>query len=295
MGFLLTWAALGPPATCVAAWLAVTRRSPWASTWLALVVALTLAPLPPEWPAFRDARCWDAVRRYFSLRLVTPPLPYLPHGCNAVFAHYPHSVFPWGSLSTRALSGKPGTGLPAPIRPAVATALLRTPVLRQVLAWLGCIAATRPCLDAALARGESVGLTPEGIAGIFAGSTRARERLLTRHRGFVKLALRAGVPIVPIYIMGQSRALSFAGSKRLSRRLRASVGVWWGRWRLPFLPRKVPMVALVCAPIFVQRIADPTQADIDATFDKVAAEIKAAFDAAKGAVEGWGGTVLVFD
>ena len=107
-------------------------------------------------------------------------------------------------------------------------------------------------------------------------------------------SLLSGVPIVPIFILGQSRALSFAGSKRLSRRLRASIGVWWGRWGLPFLPRKVAMVALVCAPIKVVQDDDPSQAVIDATFDRVAKEMKAVFDAAKGAVPGWETTQLVF-
>ena len=295
MGFLLTWTAVGPPVTFLALHAALAHASPWATAWLTLILTLTLAPTGREWPAFRDARVWDAVRRYFQLRLLTPPLPYLAPGERAVFAHYPHSVFPWGSVATRGLpETEPRSGLPKRIRPAVATVLLHTPVLRHVLAWLGCIPATRAAMEAALAGGESVGATPEGIAGIFAGSTRERERVLTSHRGFVKLALRSGVPIVPIFILGQSRALSFAGSKRLSRRVRASIGVWWGRWGLPFLPRKVAMVALVCAPIKVVQDANPSQAVIDATFDRVASEMKTAFDAAKGAVPGWESTQLVF-
>ena len=191
MGFLLTWTAVGPPLTFLALHAALAHACPWATAWVALILTLTLAPTGGEWPEFRDARVWDAVRRYFQLRLLTPPLPYLAPDDPAIFAHYPHSVFPWGSVATRGLpETEPRSGLPKRIRPAVATVLLHTPVLRHVLAWLGCIPVTRAAMEAALARGESVGATPEGIAGIFAGSTHAHERVLTSHRGFVKLALR---------------------------------------------------------------------------------------------------------
>ena len=61
----------------------------------------------------------------------------------------------------------------------------------------------------------------------------------------------------------------------------------WGAWGLPFLPRRVPMVAVVCEPVRVARTDAPTQAAIDAAFDRVAAELKAAFDGARGVVPGY--------
>jgi len=45
----------------------------------------------------------------------------------------------------------------------------------------------------------------------------------------------------------------FWGSRTLSRRLRVSLGVFWGRWGLP-LPRKTDIIALVGAPIPVVQV-----------------------------------------
>ena len=45
----------------------------------------------------------------------------------------------------------------------------------------------------------------------------------------------------------------FHGSGQLSRRLRVSLGVFWGRWGLP-LPRKTDIIALVGAPIPVVQV-----------------------------------------
>ena len=49
---------------------------------LALVAVLTFAPVYPRgaWPLFRDARVWDCWRRYFKLKIVSPPLPFLEVG-----------------------------------------------------------------------------------------------------------------------------------------------------------------------------------------------------------------------
>ena len=54
--------------------------------------------------------------------------------------------------------------------------------------------------------------------------------------------------IVPIYNLGQSAMLDFWGSCALSRRLRAVVGVFWGRWWLP-VPRRCPIITVIGRPV----------------------------------------------
>ena len=56
-----------------------------------------------------------------------------------------HSVFPMGFLLGAPLAGLPESGLP-PLRGAVATILLRLPVLKHLLAALGSFPAGAPCL-----------------------------------------------------------------------------------------------------------------------------------------------------
>lgn len=165
------------------------RGSAMAAAFLVAVLALAAAPLPAYSPRFRHHPVFDAWRRYHRLRLLTPPLPYMEPGA-AVVAHYPHGVFPTGSFLSAPLCGDPATGVPDTVA-SVASVMLRLPVVRQVLAAYGCVPATRGALEAVLARGVSVGVLPEGVAGVFARSTPAVERLQTAHRGYVKLALRS--------------------------------------------------------------------------------------------------------
>jgi hypothetical protein len=129
--------------------------------------------------------------------------------------------------------------------------------------------------------------------------TAAREeRIFTDHKGYIKLALRTGASIVPVYALGQSRVLSFWGFPRLSRRLRVSLGVWWGRFGLPCLPRREEIVMVVCPPIDVGEAErsgeEPTQEEIDAVFAEVARSLKRAHDGVKVGVEGWASSEMTF-
>jgi hypothetical protein len=58
--------------------------------------------------------------------------------------------------------------------------------------------------------------------------------------------LQAG--IVPVYHLGSSQMLRCTGSSEWSRKMRASVCVFWGRWGLP-LPYKHDIVSLVGTPL----------------------------------------------
>ncbi len=79
------------------------------STAVAFTVLLC-ASLSQEWPAFRHWWVWDAWRRYFRLRVVTPPLPYIDPAKPVLFAHFPHATFPMGSWLSLALCDAPETG-----------------------------------------------------------------------------------------------------------------------------------------------------------------------------------------
>ena len=54
--------------------------------------------------------------------------------------------------------------------------------------------------------------------------------------------------LVPAYHLGQSQLLTFWGTEQISRRWRASVGVFWGAYGLP-LPRRHPIITLIGSPI----------------------------------------------
>lgn len=68
------------------------------------------------------------------------------------------------------------------------------------------------------------------------------EILLWGRKGLMQTAIETGTPIVPVYFLGGSQVLSFGPTflKALSRRLRTSIGVVFGRLGLP-IPRQMPI------------------------------------------------------
>lgn len=283
---LPSFSQLLPVAAALAGIAAVFWRSAPAPTFVALLLGATALPAGSRWQPFLHSRVWDCWRRRFRYTGVVPPVPYCESGEPHIFAHLPHAVFPMASFLSFPLCGDPGTGVPAPMEGLVATVLMRVPLYKHIFAWMGCVPADKPKLMTLLSAGTNVGVIVEGVAGIFHGATPKHERVYLRNRkGFVKAALQAGAPLVPVYHLGASQLLSFGGTASLSRRLRASVCVYWGTWGLP-LPRRHDIISLVGRPIPVAKCADPSPAQVDALHARFCAELVALFDAHKHLL-GW--------
>jgi 1-acyl-sn-glycerol-3-phosphate acyltransferase len=97
------------------------------------------------------------------------------------------------------------------------------PVIGPAYRRLGAVSASLPNAEELLARGEAVGLFPEGIAGV---EKRCTERYQLRpfKSGTARLAVRSGAPIVPVSIVGAEEA--FPVIARLYR-VGKLVGVPW--------------------------------------------------------------------
>jgi hypothetical protein len=120
----------------------------------------------------------------------------------------------------------------------------------------------RPATAAGAARllraGHSVAVCPGGVREC--GLLRAgRETLYLRRRtGFIRLALAAGAPVVPIFCFGQTDAYSFALAgpplmpRRVAARLARALRFWpmlmWGVGGSP-LPHRVKLTVVVGKPI----------------------------------------------
>jgi 1-acyl-sn-glycerol-3-phosphate acyltransferase len=88
------------------------------------------------------------------------------------------------------------------LRPLVANFAFRARWMAPVVARIGGVRASMANALALLARGELVGVFPEGLRGV---GKLYRERYRLTHfgrGGFVRLARAAGVPIIPVAIVG---------------------------------------------------------------------------------------------
>ena len=200
---------------------------------------------------------WRAYHRY-TIVCESP----LDREGTYVFAAMPHGVFPqcqWltnpSTLDPRDPDDKKVAEVfPMPLRGAVASILLRIPVLRHLLAWHGLVPASRETIAALLKASVSVVLIPGGIRELFESSPRHETYVLMHRKGFVRLAMDANVSLVPILCFGNTACFSVRTPQRLvslSRALRAGLVLFWGRLGLP-LPRPVQLTVVVGSPLAPQ-------------------------------------------
>ena len=120
--------------------------------------------------------------------------------------------------------------------------------------------ASKDAVDRALSGGERVGIVPGGIAEIFEGhpgrdggaspAARGEERSIVR-KGFLRLALKHGVPAVPVYCFGSTkmfRRLDLPVLERISSMIRASLVAFYGVWGLP-IPFRQKLLYVVGDPV----------------------------------------------
>lgn len=219
-------------------------------TGICLSVLLPAEPL--LWERFQHSTLVSSWRRYFAFSLAVEQ-KLDPQG-KYIFAGFPHGVFPVSELLCISLMLKVWPGLR--VYSIAASSVFSVPVWRHIMAWTGARPATRRWFRKLLQQG-SVSLVPGGIAEMFLWEE-GREVIKVRDRkGFVRLAVEQGVPLVPVYHFGNSKLFSWVAPRSwevLARRVRMALGYPKGRWGT-LMPRNEPLFMAVGAPIPVPRIA----------------------------------------
>ncbi len=148
---------------------------------------------------------------FLSLPLLSPLPPFHTHHpflslvlpvVASITPGFPHGVFPVSELLCISLMMRLWPALR--VYSIAASSVFSVPVWRHIMCWTGARPATRHWFRWLLARG-SVSLVPGGIAEMFLWEA-GREVIKARDRkGFVRLAVEAGVPLVPVYHFGNSQ------------------------------------------------------------------------------------------
>ena len=103
------------------------------------------------------------------------------------------------------------------------------------------------------------------------------------HKGFCRVAIDTGVPVVPIYCLGNTALFNVVGLKRLSRRFRVGLQLFWGRAFLPLPRQSKIVVVLLRNPHPVPRAVRPATPRMR----RVSAELQRLFHQHKHRLEGW--------
>lgn len=245
------------------------RRMVYATLLLSLAGIAAIGPHRShrigKWLQLKRWRLWKAWLRFVAFEVIADNPSSLKsidlQNDQAIVAVVPHGIFPF-SLGFSVLTDI-GTRVFGNFRPVVATATKLVPFLRSILSWLHSVDASRPSVDRALSQRFRIGLAPGGIAEMFEGypkpNTHPDEEyaILNSRKGFVRLACKHGIPVLPVYCFGATKMFKRlqlpAFFEQASNLFRISICVFFGSWGLP-MPFRQKLLYVLGRPIFPPRI-----------------------------------------
>ncbi|XP_024890067.1 diacylglycerol O-acyltransferase 2-like [Temnothorax curvispinosus] len=227
---------------------------------------------------------WHYFCNYFPLRLVktvdlNPNKSYL-------FVCVPHGIFSMGIISsfgTDALDCKklfPGLE----IRPITLDQHFKVPLFREYVYSLGFCASSVRSIEYLLSTppespytGKATILIVGGVSEMMESTPGTYRILLKRRKGFIKLALKHGTSLVPVFSFGETDLYNQIyrpeGStfRRIQNHIRNLIGVppvvFSGRgffqYSFGLIPKRLPVTVVVGSPIELPKITDPTPEEID--------------------------------
>ncbi|ODN05324.1 2-acylglycerol O-acyltransferase 1 [Orchesella cincta] len=229
--------------------------------------------------AFRNLSIWRYGSNYFPVKLVKtvelePSKNYLfcahPHGliCNGV-------AYSFGSNIQRSERLFPGLNF----RILTFDTTFKFPVLREYALLMGLCSASRRSMNNILGsekKGNVAILMPGGAPEVLDAHPNAYVLQLCNKKGFIKVALENGSPLVPVFSFGENEIHSQypnpKGSilRTVQEFIQSWIGippaVWYGTGFVidfgPF-PYAKPITVVVGAPIHVPKIENPTTKEID--------------------------------
>jgi len=142
------------------------------------------------------------------------------------------------------------------------------PFLRDLAMWLGSREITPVTFSHTLQEGKSVIMVPGGLSEMkFSKSSDNHIKILTRHKGFIRMAMKEGTPLVPVYSFGETRYLDTINVPVITpfffNTIKSPFPYFRGLLGFLQIPRPTSITVVVGKPIHIQKNAAPTDAEVD--------------------------------
>lgn len=248
---------------------------------LCLVVALWMIP-PMEWPTARKLGqlLYETLDAHHTIT-DTSSLREAAGSESLVFCLHPHGIVPLQTLIFCALCDQL-LECTASFAVVSASVLFYVPILRTFVGWFGGVQADYETIKRSL-ESRHLYVTPGGLAEMMRAKRGADIVVWKQRRGLCRLALETGARLVPIYVFNNDY-FDHLPLTSLSRRLRASILLFWGQFGLPipFKPLR-PLVFAIGTPLESRLVTNPTNDDINRLHARYETAIQDLFDGYKAA------------
>ncbi|DAZ93943.1 TPA: hypothetical protein N0F65_012889 [Lagenidium giganteum] len=194
-----------------------------------------------QWQWLRTLHLWRLAGNYLGLRVIRQQA--LDPTKQYIFGYHPHGIVILSRVATYGGLWEelfPGVSM----RTLAASSLFYIPMARELSLWFGAVDAGRATAEKVLKDKQSVTVYPGGIAEIFMVEPQSKiNRILLKKRlGFVKLAIRHGAELVPVYVFGEKWLHDLWTPPRLIinlfRKIHIPIIVFWGKFG--WVPKNLP-------------------------------------------------------
>ena len=228
--------------------------------------------------------------KYFGLKTIIEDeddlIKHSEQNKALIFTVNPHDILPYAVFAfnptLRRLPGKindDGTCL-------MTSAVFNIPFLKHVYSWVGGLPVDKRTFLGRLHSGESFAFTPGGVQEVLMLDPKKPEDVvlyLKKRKGFIKLALTTGSPVVPVFAFQLDGSYGYwipRGKfvEKISRTLGAVPLVFWGRWYIPFGIPHPKKIHVVIGPAIDIPKETPTQESIDKYHDLFLEELEALYE-----------------
>ncbi|KAI8334803.1 diacylglycerol acyltransferase [Chlamydoabsidia padenii] len=154
----------------------------------------------------REWSLWKYLADYFPIQVIKEQ--DLDPSDNYLFGYHPHGILSFGFVSLFATEGSGFSRLFPGVIPSLATVPLAffLPFYRDLILSMGFCSPSRKSCEYILQSGpgRSVAIVLGGAGEALVSSPKSNRLILKKRLGFVRLAIRKQVPLVPVFSFGET-------------------------------------------------------------------------------------------